>query len=253
MSNSESANTDATSASTGAAATRSGGPLVTETDVGAAPAAPAGALGGRRVVMLAGEGTERDALVVPIRALEAEGATVDVAAPGCAEFGFGGGSSERFPPNHDLTAIRAGDYEALLIPAGCAAVLRDDEGAVQLVRDFMERDKPVAVLGDGVALLVAADAVRGRTVAAGSLADSVRGAGGATEDRTVTVDQKLVTARDTSDLATFADRLVTLLAQTVEETRLDRMVEQSFPASDPLPSPTSVGGSGASSETLPEA
>jgi protease I len=251
MSNTESANSGHSGAM-GAANARPGGPLVTDTDVGAASTGPAGTLSGRRIVVLAGEGTERDALVTPIRALEAEGATVDVAAPDCAEFGFGGGSSERFPPNHDVAGIRAGDYEALLIPAGCAPGLRDDEVAVQLVRDFMERDKPVAVVGDGVALLVAADAVRGRTVAAGADADAVRAAGGAIEDRAITVDQKLVTARDTSDLATFADKVVTLLAQTVEETRLDRMVEQSFPASDPLPSPTSVGGSGASSETALE-
>ena len=246
MANIDSATPGGTGATPGSAPRPAGAP-VTGTEPGGEAAAPQGALAGRRVVVLAGDGAARDTLVEPIRALEGEGATVDVAAPGCAEFGFGGGSTERFPPHQDVAAIRAGDYEALVVPAGVARTLADDDAAVRLVRDFMERDKPVAALGDALTLLVRADAVRGRTVAAGALAADVEGAGGAVEDRAVTLDQKLLTARDTSELATFGDKLVALLTQTVEETRLDRMVEQTFPASDPLPSPTSVGGSGASS------
>ena len=56
----------------------------------------------------------------------------------------------------------------------------------------------------------------------------------------VQLDQKLLTARKPGDLPAFCARLVELLASAIEERKLDRMVEQSFPASDPLPGPIAL-------------
>jgi protease I len=61
------------------------------------------------------------------------------------------------------------------------------------------------------------------------------------EDREVVVDQKLVTSRKPADLPAFCDKVLSVFAQAVEERQYDRMVEQTFPASDPLPGPTSTG------------
>ena len=60
-------------------------------------------------------------------------------------------------------------------------------------------------------------------------------------DRAVQVDQKLLTARKPEDLPAFCANLVSLLSTAIDERRLDKMVEQSFPASDPLPGPISLG------------
>jgi protease I len=68
-------------------------------------------------------------------------------------------------------------------------------------------------------------------------------------DRAVVVDQKLVTSRKPDDLPQFCDRMVATFSSAAEETSLDRMVEQSFPASDPLPGPTAASGEGSSSTT----
>jgi protease I len=43
------------------------------------------------------------------------------------------------------------------------------------------------------------------------------------------------------DLPAFCAELVDLLSTAIEERRLDKMVEQSFPASDPLPGPIALG------------
>jgi protease I len=113
---------------------------------------------------------------------------------------------------------------------------------VKLVRDFMEADKPVAAICHAPRLLVEADAVEGRTLTSDEeIADEVRDAGGSWVDRAVQVDQKLLTGRKHEDLPAFCANLVSLLASAIDERRLDKMVEQSFPASDPLPGPISLG------------
>ena len=43
------------------------------------------------------------------------------------------------------------------------------------------------------------------------------------------------------DLPAFCDKLLSVFGAAMEERSLDRMIEQTFPASDPLPGPTSTG------------
>ena len=52
-------------------------------------------------------------------------------------------------------------------------------------------------------------------------------------DKAVQLDQKLLTSRKPGDLPGFCAKLVELLEAAIDERRLDKMVEQSFPASDP--------------------
>ena len=110
------------------------------------------------------------------------------------------------------------------------------------IRDTMEADKPVAAICHGPWLLVEADAVRGRTITSWpSLETDVKNAGGAWVDKPVQLDQKLLTSRKPDDLPAFCAQLVELLTNAIDERRLDKMVEQSFPASDPLPGPIALG------------
>jgi protease I len=77
----------------------------------------------------------------------------------------------------------------------------------------------------------------------------VENAGGEWVDKAVVVDQKLVTSRKPDDLPQFCERLVEAFASAADESSLDAMVEQSFPASDPLPSPTTATGEGSSASS----
>jgi protease I len=217
-----------------------------------------GALTGRRIAVLATDGVEQVELVEPVRALEAAGADVDLISlePGEIQCFNHLDKGDRLPVDRTVDEAKAGDYDGLVIPGGVANpdTMRMDERAVNLVRDFMERDKPVAAICHGPWLLVEADAVRGRTLTSWpSLKTDIRNAGGEWEDRETVVDQKLLTSRKPADLPAFCDKLVTMLTSAVEERSLDRMVEQSFPASDPLPGPSSVGGGGASRDVHLEA
>jgi protease I len=218
----------------------------------------AGPLRNRRVAVIATDGVEQVELVEPVRALEAAGAQVDLISLEAGEIQCFNhlDKGDRLPVDRTIEEARVGDYDGLLIPGGVANPdrLRQDEKVVALVREFVERDKPVAAICHGAWLLVEADVVRGRTLTSWpSLQTDIRNAGGSWEDRETVVDQKLLTSRKPADLPAFCEKLVTMLTSAVEERSLDRMVEQTFPASDPLPGPTNVGGSGASSEVRPTA
>jgi protease I len=151
---------------------------------------------------------------------------------------------EMFHVDLEVSNASARDFDALVLPGGVASPdkLRTNKDAVNFVREFMELDKPVAAICHGPWLLVEADAVRGRTITSWpSLETDVKNAGGAWVDKQVQLDQKLLTSRKPEDLPAFCAQLVELLATAIDERRLDKMVEQSFPASDPLPGPITLG------------
>jgi len=61
----------------------------------------------------------------------------------------------------------------------------------------------------------------------------------------VQVDDALVTSRKPDDLPHFCAAIVREFAARIEDRRVDSVGEQSFPASDPPPGPTAIGGTGA--------
>ena len=89
-------------------------------------------------------------------------------------------------------------------------------------------DTPVLVVGAGPAGLAVAASLRRKGVHALLV------------DKGSAVDQKLLTGRRQEDLPAFCASLITLLSTAIDERRLDKMVEQSFPASDPLPGPIAL-------------
>jgi hypothetical protein len=93
---------------------------------------------------------------------------------------------------------------------------------------------------------VEAAAVAGRTLTSWpSLRTDIQNAGGAWVDAAVQVDDGLVTSRKPADLPQFCAAIVRVFARRIEDARVDAVIEQSFPASDPPPGPTAIGGEGA--------
>ena len=203
-------------------------------------------LKGRKVAFLATDGVEQVELTAPWNALEKAGADVKLISerPGEIQSMNHDKKGEMFPVDLEVSKVSARDFDALVLPGGVANPdkLRTNKDAVNFVREFMEADKPVAAIWHGPWLLVEADAVRGRTITSWpSLETDIKNAGGAWVDRQVQLDQKLLTSRKPEDLPAFCVQLVDLLADAIDERRLDKMVEQSFPASDPLPGPIALG------------
>jgi protease I len=203
-------------------------------------------LRGRKVAFLATDGVEQVELTAPWNALKEAGADVTLLSDKAGEIQAvnHGDKGDRFPVDGEVSKSSVRDFDALVLPGGVANPdkLRTNADAVRLVRDFMQADKPVASICHGPWLLVEADALRGRTITSWpSLATDVKNAGGAWVDKQVQLDQKLLTSRKPDDLPAFCAKLVDLLTDAIDERRLDKMVEQSFPASDPLPGPIALG------------
>ena len=202
-------------------------------------------LAGRKVAFVATNGVQEQELAQPWDAVRAAGATAELVSRRSGDISstVHGAPGRSFHVDRVLGEVTARDYDALVLPGGVKNpdTLRQDERAVTFVREFMAQDKPVAAICHGAWLLVEADALRGRTLTSyPSLKTDIRNAGGDWVDREVVVDQRLVTSRTPADLPAFCRTLVQALASAIEERSLDDMVQQTFPASDPLPGPSAL-------------
>lgn len=205
----------------------------------------AGQLNGRKVAFLATDGVEQVEFTAPWNALKQAGADLKLVSDktGQIQSVNHDEKGQVFPIDVEVSAVTARDFDALVLPGGVKNPdkLRTNKLAVGFVREFMELDKPVAAICHGPWMLVEADVVRGRTITSWpSLQTDVKNAGGAWVDKQVQLDQKLLTSRKPDDLPAFCAQLVELLTTAIDERRLDKMVEQSFPASDPLPGPIAL-------------
>jgi len=203
-------------------------------------------LTGRKVAFLETEGVAEVEFHAPRQTLRQAGADVILVSekPGAIQAMNHDQKGAKFQVDAQVSRVTARDFDALVLPGGVANPdkLRTNPAAVNFVREFMELDKPVAAICHGPWLLVEADVLRGRTITSWpSLETDVKNAGGAWVDKPVQLDGRLLTSRKPADLPDFCAKLVELLADAIDERRLDKMVEQSFPASDPLPGPITLG------------
>jgi protease I len=206
-------------------------------------------ISGRKIAVLAADGVEQGELSEPWRALADAGAEPHLVSvhPGEIVATRGGERGDRFPVDRLVSEVRAGEFDGLIVPGGGASIdaLRARADVLSFTRAFLDADKPVAAISDAPRLLVEADLVRGRTLTSSpSLSGAIRDAGGEWVDEPVVTDQKLVTGRTSAALPPFVAKLLALFERAIDERRLDFMVEQTFPASDPLPGP----GAGPASE-----
>jgi protease I len=207
-------------------------------------------LNGRKVAILATDGVEQVELVEPRKALDAAGAVTHLIAPkeGAIQGMNHDEKADMLPVDRVLAQVHASEYDALLLPGGVANpdTLRMEPAAVQFVREFMLSEKPVAAICHGPWLLVEADAVSGRKLTSWpSLKTDISNAGGQWVDQAVSIDDRLITSRKPADIPQFCAAIVKEFGNRMDEARMDEVGEQSFPASDPPPNPSSIGGEGA--------
>jgi len=181
-----------------------------------------------KLLLITGDFGEDYEVMVPFQALQAVGHEVDAVCPDreagetvkTAVHDFRGDQTYLEARGHDfeLTATLAevdpADYDGLVLPGGRAPeYLRNYDAVIDAVEHFFAEDKPVAAICHATQILVAADAVEGRTCTAyPALEADVRAVGGEWAEGVVT-DGNLVTAQAWPDhpewIAAFLDVLGT--------------------------------------------
>jgi protease I len=181
-------------------------------------------LQGKKIaILLAPVGTEQVEFEESKRAVESEGATVDVVGlqTGDAQtMNSDVNPGDTFTVEKTFSEISADEYDGLIVPGGTVGAdkLRGSDEAVSFVHSFFDQAKPVGVICHGPWTLVEADVVKGRTLTSyPTLRTDIRNAGGNWVDEEVVVDQGLVTSRNPDDVPAFCAKIVEEFAEGKHE------------------------------------
>ena len=181
----------------------------------------------KRVMILATDGFEQSELMKPKANLEKAGIETVVVSleegsiRGWDEKNWG----ESVAVDKTVDAIDNCDgYDALLLPGGQINpdILRMNERAVAIVREFAMANKPIAAICHAPWLLAEADVVKGKTVTSWpSIRTDLRNAGATVVDQEVAQDGKIITSRNPDDIPAFSKALIEMLGETVEQDQLE--------------------------------
>ena len=178
----------------------------------------------QRIMILATNGFEQSELEGPKERLEEAGYETVVVSPEAGQIKGWEDKDWGRPVNVDLTIeeAEAADYDALLLPGGQMNpdILRMNDKAIQLVRDFDAQGKPVAAICHAPWLLVEAGVVDGKTVTSWpSVRTDLANAGGNVVDQEAAVDGNLITSRNPDDIPAFSNALIEALQKQLQDER----------------------------------
>jgi protease I len=174
-------------------------------------------LEGRRIAVLAADGFEKVELTVPVAALSAAGAEIEVVSLRAGRI-RGVNLHEpasRVKVDRTLAEASPDDYDALLIPGGFINpdLLRQSAMARDFVRDFDASGKPIATLCHGPWLLASAGLTGGRRMSSWpGVRDDMVNAGATWLDETVVQDGNWLTSRGPQDMVPFVRALLAFFA-----------------------------------------
>ena len=162
-----------------------------------------------KVLILAGDGFEDIELFYPLYRLKEEKIDVVVASNKDVLTGKHGYSIKAIP----IDDINVDGYDGLVIPGGKGPErLRFSPKSGKLVREFFEKEKPIAAICHGPQLLISAGVVKGMHLTSyRGIKDDLIAAGATWEDKEVIVDGNVVTSRVPPDLPAMMREFLRLL------------------------------------------
>lgn len=181
--------------------------------------ADAAPLTSRRILIMATDGFEQSELEVPLERLQDAGANIDIASiemgdiTGWDEDDWG----DDIEVDLKISDVDIDDFDALVLPGGQINpdLLRVNEAAVSLIRDFAATGKPVAAICHAPWLLIEAGLAKGRRLTCyKSIRTDVANAGATVVDEAVVVDGNIITSRCPDDLPAFCDAIIEALMKS---------------------------------------
>ena len=173
----------------------------------------------RRILIMAADGFEQSELEVPLERLQDAGANIDIASiemgdiTGWDDDDWG----DEIEVDLKISDVDIDDFDALVLPGGQINpdLLRANEAAVSLIRDFAATGKPVAAICHAPWLLIEAGLANGRRLTCyKSIRTDVANAGATVVDESVVVDGNIITSRCPDDLPAFCDAIIETLAKS---------------------------------------
>lgn len=171
-----------------------------------------------KIAMLATDGFEQSEMTDPKKALEDAGAEVHLISlkrgkiKGWKHDSWG----DEFTVDKDLNEVNPEDYKGLVLPGGVINPdkLRLSEAAIDFIKDFVKKDKPIAAICHGPWTLIDANAVKGKILTSwSSIKTDLINAGAKWVDKEVVRDGQLVTSRKPDDIPAFNEALIKMLAE----------------------------------------
>jgi protease I len=166
-----------------------------------------------RILIMATDGFEEHELFGPRAILKDRGAKVVLASPSMTPIQATvlDDPGRTIRPDLTIADVKLEDYDALILPGGVINpdALRANRLAVDLVRAFVDANKPVAAICHGPWMLVEADVLRGvRATGWKSIRTDLRNAGADLSDDRVVTDGRIVTAQAPEDVEAFTEALI---------------------------------------------
>jgi|TARA_A100001391_G_scaffold115324_1_gene77974 protease I len=181
----------------------------------------------KRVMILATDGFEQSELMKPKANLETAGIETEVVSLESGQIkGWQDkdwGDSVAVDKTVDDVSSCEG-YDALLLPGGQMNpdILRMNERAIAIVREFGMADKPIAAICHAPWLLAEAGLIDGKTVTGWpSIRTDLKNAGAKVVDQKVATDGNLITSRNPDDIPAFSKALIEMLGEHVEQEQLE--------------------------------
>jgi len=176
------------------------------------------AIKGRKVAILVTNGFEQSEFSEPRQALNDAGVetTVVSLSEGPIHGMHKGTLGDHFSVDKTIDQVSSSDFDAILIPGGVANpdALRGNEAAVAFARDFVEAGKPTFAICQGPQVLITAGVVDGKTMTSyKTVKVDLENAGANWVDKSVVVDEGLVTSRSPDDIPDFNAKMLEELAE----------------------------------------
>lgn len=184
-------------------------------------------LNNKKLLIIAADGFQQEEFFEPMDYMREQGATVHVASMKTNAISAGESDSKSYTPELTFGDVNVGDYDGLIIPGGLKNpdTLRQQDDAIQIVRDFAEQGKTIGSICHGPWLLAEADIIQGCEITSfPSIKTDLKNAGGKWFDRETVTDNGIVTSRQPSDIPAFNKKF----AEEILEGRHERTFTREF-------------------------